>query len=118
MCAIASLEVVIRPRGDESACACPASTSYSTAGRRSRLRDEQLSPRIRALDATAGQPGLARQLRELVVRVEVPAPRERIRRRLRALRLGRGGEDRDPAVLGLEDTAHLRESAHRVGKEE
>src|SRR5690242_14637707 len=56
MCAIASLEIVIRPRGDESACACPASTWCWTVRGRSRLRDEQLSPRIRAFDPAVRAP--------------------------------------------------------------
>src|SRR4051812_16761315 len=97
MCAIASLEIVIRPSGDESAC--PASTYVLTGGGCSGLRNEQLGPLVRPRDPRLREPCFERQPRELLVRIEVPARRERIRRGRGSLRLRCGGEDRQAAAL-------------------
>src|SRR5438445_8003949 len=98
MRAIASLEIVMRPRGDASAC--PASTNGLTCAGPSGLREEQLGPAVlvRPADACGREARLERELLQLGVGIEVTARREWIRRRHGALRLRRGCVDRDPAV--------------------
>jgi hypothetical protein len=69
-------------------------------------------------DGDRREAGVARELRELVVRVEVAACRERIRGGRGALRLGRGRADRDAATVRIEDAAHLPERVDRLREEE
>src|SRR5712691_3577756 len=116
MCAIASLEIVMRPSGDQSAC--PASTTYLTTEGRSELRHEQLGPLVRADHLRVGETRLARQPRELLVRVEMAACRKRVRRGRRAFRFRGRREDHEATALRIEHTPHLAERPHRIWEEE
>src|ERR1700704_1448624 len=117
MRAIASLEMVIRPRGDESAC--PVSTSVLTSLETSGLRGEELCPAgiVGPRDLCGREACVEREPMQLVVGVEVPARGEWIGRRHRSLRLRRGRVDRKSTVRS-EDAPHLFECPHRVWKEE
>src|SRR5579862_5597141 len=121
MCAIASLEIEIRPRGLESASTLglDAATARSVAsGRTSGAGEEELRPFLAGGEARLAEPGPVREPDELVVGVETAARGERVGSGGRALRLRRCRVDRDAAALGVEHSAHLAERAHRIGKEE